>query len=269
MDVVEVINSVTSTRTDAALAAAQGKVLKGLIDTANNTIKNLQNSLNSINNFTFGMNTNPSSLSDFCNKIFAYNRHFVWFKCQFPASMHPDKQASWIHGYCTIQNTNYTYQEVMTIFATTSTGNYTCDITALNNAPKQGTWYQIGKAVFDKITSVQNALQTNINTVNGRVTTVQTTLQSSINAANNNLKNAIYDTNYVSSYTISVATGEFVYIFDSNAIYRIIHYSYANEVQLIAGSKTLNWTVSGNNVKFTAAQSGSNVRLIVVRPYGS
>ena len=38
---VDIINNLTSDRTDAALAAAQGKVLKGLIDTIQSTIDNL------------------------------------------------------------------------------------------------------------------------------------------------------------------------------------------------------------------------------------
>lgn len=66
-----------------------------------------------------------------------------------PASMHTDKSTGWIHGYCTIQNQNYTYAEVMTIVATTATNNYIGAVVASNRSPKMDAWHKVGTNIVD------------------------------------------------------------------------------------------------------------------------
>ena len=169
------------------------------------------------------MNQNPSSVSDFCSKIFACNSHFVPFRCQFPASMHPDKSTGWIHGYCTLQNSNYTYDEVMTIVASTATNNYIGAVVASNGSPRMGQWHKVGTNIID--------------------------------------------TGWVKSYTLSSSVGDFYYILDTSAIYRISHLSYEHTVLKLAGASTLKYSIGSSYVTFSSTESGANIRLFIIHPY--
>lgn len=109
-----------------------------------------------------GLTGEINSATELCNGIFTWigSNYFVPFKCKFGSSIHPTGTTGWIKGIILLQNTDYNYNEIGSIYATTANTTYFGYILVTNSIPVIQ-WFDLNQRIQNTDDWIENKLRSN------------------------------------------------------------------------------------------------------------